>query len=187
MEAVHDPDQSSVSWVARLVEVLQPLSLRADRLAGMELFAGLRWSDLEFAAGLLYETEVERGTRMTVQGRPSSRLLLITQGEALVSANARPLRVVGYGDAVGTAALLKGGGSPETTIALSAIHAFTTGQEQFRELASRPSIRARLIASLPPRRPRPWVASGPGRRARRPSSRGGSALHPGGRPKDRSR
>src|SRR5438445_332987 len=41
MEAVHDPDQSSVSWVARLVEVLQPLSLRADRLAGMELFAGL--------------------------------------------------------------------------------------------------------------------------------------------------
>jgi hypothetical protein len=32
MEAVHDPDQSSTSWVARLVEVLQPLSLRADRL-----------------------------------------------------------------------------------------------------------------------------------------------------------
>src|SRR5438309_11234625 len=92
MEAVHDPEHSSVSWVARLVEVLQPLSLRADRLAAMGLFAGLRWSDLEFAADLLVETDVDRGTRMTVQGRPTSRLWLITQGEALVSANARPLR-----------------------------------------------------------------------------------------------
>jgi CRP-like cAMP-binding protein len=107
MEAVHDPDQSSTSWVARLVEVLQPLSLRADRLAGME---------------------------------------------ALVSANARPLRVVGYGDAVGIAPLLNGGGSPETTIALSAIRALTVGQDQFRELASRPSIRARLVGALPHRR-----------------------------------
>ena len=40
-------------------------------------------------------------TRMTVQGRPTSGLWLITEGEALVSANARPLRVLGYGDAVG--------------------------------------------------------------------------------------
>jgi CRP-like cAMP-binding protein len=152
MEAVHDPDQSSVTWVARLVEVLQPLSLRADRLAGMELFAGLRWSDLEFAADLLYETEVERGTRMTVQGRPSSRLWLIMLGEALVSANARPLRVVGYGDAVGVAPLLNGCGSPETTIALSAIRALTAGQDHFHQLASRPAIRARLAAAVPRRR-----------------------------------
>ena len=154
LEAVHNPDQSSISWVARLVEVLQPLSLRADRLAGMPLFARLRWSDLEFAADLLYETEVERGTRMTVQGRPSSRLWLITSGEALVSANARPLRVVGYGDAVGIASLLNGGGSPETTIAVSAIRALTAGQDQFQGLASRPSIRARLAAAVPRRRRR---------------------------------
>jgi len=42
MEAIHGAGHSSVSWVAKLVEVLQPLSLRADRLAAMELFAGLR-------------------------------------------------------------------------------------------------------------------------------------------------
>src|SRR3989475_11439578 len=90
MKAIHDPVHSTVSWVARLVEVLQPLSLHADRLAGMALFVGLRWSELEFAADLLHETDVERGTRMTVQGRPSSRLWLITQGEALVSANTWP-------------------------------------------------------------------------------------------------
>lgn len=150
MEASHDPGQSSVSWIARLVEVLQPVSIRA-RLAGMELFAGLRWSDLEFAADLLHETEVDRGTRMTVQGRPSGRLWLITQGEALVSANARPMRVVGYGDAVGIASLLEGGGSPETTIALSPIRALTAGPDHFRELAARPSIRERLIAAAPSR------------------------------------
>ncbi len=108
---------------------------------------------------------------MTVQGRPSSRLWLITSGEALVSANARPLRVVGYGDAVGIASLLNGGGSrvvgygdavgiasllngggsPETTIAVSAIRALTAGQDQFHGLVSRPSIRARLAAGMPRR------------------------------------
>src|SRR5260370_36795282 len=120
MEAIHDPGRSSVSWVARLLEVLQPLSLRADRLAGMELFAGLGWSDLELVADLLNETEGQRGTRMTVQGRPSSSLWLITHAAALVSADARPLRVAGYGDAVGLASMPQGGGSPDTPIAVSA-------------------------------------------------------------------
>ena len=149
MEAIDDPGQSSISWVAKLVEVLQPLSLRADRLAGMSLFAGLRWSDLEFAADRLRETEVERGTRMTVQGHPSSRLWLITQGEALVSADARPLRVVAYGDPIGIASLLHGGHALETTIALTPIRALAAGADQFRELAERPSIRERLLAFAP--------------------------------------
>src|SRR5260370_7515089 len=95
MEAIHDPAQSSVSWVARLLQVLQPLSVRADRLAAIGLFAGLRWSDLEFVADLFRESEVDRGTRMTVQGRPASRLWLITQGQALVSSNAPPLPLAG--------------------------------------------------------------------------------------------
>jgi CRP-like cAMP-binding protein len=154
MEAIDDLERSSVSWVGRLVEVLQPLSLRADRLAGMRLFAGLRWSDLEFAADRLRETEVDRGTRMTVQGRPSYRLWLIIEGEALVSANARPLRVVGYGDAVGIASLIDGGGSPETTIALTPIKALAADPDQFRELNTRSSIRARLAAEVPARRRR---------------------------------
>src|SRR5260370_42668249 len=98
---------------------------------------------------------------MHVQGRPSSRLWLLTSGEALVPANAGPLKVVGYGDAVGIASLLNGGGSPETTIALSAIRALTAGRDQFQELVSRPSIRARLAAALPPRGPRPRPQRGP--------------------------
>jgi CRP-like cAMP-binding protein len=154
MEAIDDLERSSVSWMGRLVEVLQPLSLRADRLAAMRVFAGLRWSDLEFAADRLRETEIDRGTRMTVQGRPSYRLWLITEGEALVSANARPLRVVGYGDAVGIASLIGGGGSPETTIALTPIKALAADPDQFRELNTRPSIRARLGAEVPTRRRR---------------------------------
>src|SRR6202023_1938788 len=123
---------------------------------------GLRWSDLEFAADLLNEIAVDRGTGMTVQGRPTSRLWLITEGEALVSANARPLRVLGYGDAVGIASLLHGGGSPDTTIALTPIRALAAGPDQFRELVGRPVIRQRLVAATQPTT----------RRAKRPSSRG---------------
>ena len=154
MEAIHDPGHSSASWVARLVEVLQPLSVRADRLATMDLFAGLRWSDLEFVADRFEDTEVERGTRMTVQGRPSSRLWLITQGEALVSANARPLRVAGYGDAIGLTSMLLGGGSPDTTIALGTMRALAASPDKFRELVERPAIRERLVAAVPTRRRR---------------------------------
>src|SRR5260370_42179514 len=100
MEAVRGREPAGGSWGGGLIELLQPLSVRADRLAGIELFAGLRWSDLEFAADLLREIEVARGTRMTVQGQPGGRFWLIIEGEALVSADARPMRVAGYGDPV---------------------------------------------------------------------------------------
>jgi CRP-like cAMP-binding protein len=145
MEAISSKP-SAPGWMARLVEVLQPVSIRADRLASMELFAGLRWSDLEFAAGLLYETDVARGTRLTVQGRPNSRLYLIAEGEALVSADARPIRVAGMGDAIGIAGMLYGINSLETTIALSPIRALTAEALQFRELTRHRPIRLRLTA-----------------------------------------
>jgi CRP-like cAMP-binding protein len=147
MEAISSRAKPSTGWVARLVEVLQPVSVRADRLASMGLFAGLRWSELEFAAALLYETDVDRGTRMTVQGRPTSRLYLITEGEALVSADARPLRVADAGDAIGIAGMLYGINSLETTIALTPIRALAAESVQFRELTRHRPIRLRLTAA----------------------------------------
>jgi CRP-like cAMP-binding protein len=171
MEAAQYPEQSSVSWVARLVELLQPLSVRADRLAGIELFGGLRWADLEFAADLLRETEVERGTRMTVQGQPSRWFWLIIEGEALVSANARPLRMAGYGDPVGLTSMLLGRGSPETAIALGPIRALAAGPEEFRELIARPSVRARFAAVI-------RDAGRPGRSRPRPQSSEAASASP---------
>lgn len=154
---------SGPGWVSRLIEALQPLSVRADRLGSIELFAGLEWSNLEFAAGCFSETLVERGTRMTVQGHPSLRLWLITQGEALVSADARPIRVAARGDVVGGATLLTRLNSPETTVALSSIRAFEAGPQQFRELIRDRSIRRRLARLSESKRP-----------ARRRSSAGAS-------------
>ena len=136
-----------------MVEALQPLSIRADRLASIRLFAGLQRADLEFAARCFAETLVERGTRMTVQGHPSLRLWLITQGEALVSADARPIRVAARGDVVGGATLLSQLNSPETTIALTSIRAFEAGPQQFRELIRDRSIRRRLATINGSRRP----------------------------------
>ncbi len=131
-------------WVARIVQVLQPLSARADRLGAMPLFDGFRWPELEAAAGLFEEEEVARGTRLTVQGRPDGRLWLIASGEALVSADARPLRVIGPGDAAGIHGMLYSIASPETTIALGAMRALTAGRAEFAELAADDRIRLRL-------------------------------------------
>ena len=134
-------------WMARLVEVLQPASIRADRLGATAAFAGLAFPDLALAAEILSETLVERGARMTVQGRPSSRLWLILEGEALVSADARPIRVATRGDLVGLTSMFYATNSPETAIALSSIRAFEAGPNQFRRLLKHRPIRQRLAAA----------------------------------------
>ncbi len=112
----------------------------------MPLFEGLGRPELEAAADLLEEVEVKRGTRLTVEGRPDSRFWLLIDGEALISADARPLRVAGHGDAVGLAGMLHPVGSPETTIALGRIRALAAGPAEFGELVKMDPIRLRLAA-----------------------------------------
>jgi CRP-like cAMP-binding protein len=141
-----DPNEASPRWVARLAEVLQPLSVRADRLGAMPLFEGFHWAELEELAALFEDIEIGRGTRLTVQGRRDSRLWLISEGEALVSADARPLRVIGRGEAAGVAGMLFALASPETTIALGAMSALAIGPDGFRKLAAETRIRLRLTA-----------------------------------------
>ncbi len=143
-----NPETADRAWLSRLVEALRPRSKRADRLGSMGVFSGLEWPDLEFAAGFLAETLVERGTRMTVQGRPSSRLWIITGGQALLSADARPLRVATRGNVIGGMTMLYGRPSPETALALTPIQAFEAGPDQFRELIAHSAIRRRLTAAV---------------------------------------
>ena len=132
--------------MARLVEVIWPLKARADRLGAMALFDEFGWPDLESVAALFEEVEVSRGTRLTAQGRPDACFWLISEGEALVSADARPLRVIGPGDAAGVPSMLYSIASPETTIALAAMRALRAGPAEFAELVSDDRIRRRLTA-----------------------------------------
>ena len=128
------------------MQVLWPLSARADRLGAMALFGECRWPELEAAAAFFTEIDVPRGARLTVQGRPDTRLWLISEGEALVSADARPLRVIGPGEAAGVPGMLYSIASPETTIALSSIRALGAGPGEFAELVSDDRLRRRLTA-----------------------------------------
>jgi CRP-like cAMP-binding protein len=132
--------------VASLLQILQPEAFKADLLRSMDLFGGLRWSELEVAGAQFDEVAVPRGARLTVQGRADARLCVLISGEALVSADARPLRVIGHGDTVGLASMVYRIKSPETTIALSPIRALSAGPEQFRNLIRQATIRRRLTA-----------------------------------------
>ena len=146
--------------LSRIVELLQPLTVRADQLGSMALFGGFRWKELEQFAAHLDEVHAPRGTRLTVQGRREPRLWLLTEGEALVSADARPLRVSRPGDAAGLVSLLYGMRSPETTIALSPIRALSAGPAQFRELVSAPRLRLRLTGAAREQLQGPKLADG---------------------------
>ncbi len=145
--------------ISRLVEILQPLSIRADQLGSMALVDGFQWADLEELAANLDEVHVPRGSRMTVQGRLDNRFWLIVDGEALVSADARPLRVAGHGDPVGLSGVMYGVRSPETSIALVPVRALTAGPHQFQELIAMDSLRRRLttLAGDHLRHRRPWT------------------------------
>jgi CRP-like cAMP-binding protein len=132
--------------LSRIVELIQPLAIRADQLGSMDLFREHRWFELEQFASHLDEMRLPRGARLTVQGRLEQRLWLIVEGEALVSADARPIRVSGHGDAAGLPSMLYGTRSLETTIALAPIRAFAAGPHQFQELVSNPRLRQRLTA-----------------------------------------
>jgi CRP-like cAMP-binding protein len=141
-----EPGEGGTGWASRLVEILQPATVRAGQLASMTLFEGLGWPELEAVAGLLDTVEVRRGTRLTVQGRYEACLWLIVEGHALLSADARPLRVMGHGDAIGVASVLYGIRSQETTIALSPIRALVAGPDRARDLAGRPRLGRQLTA-----------------------------------------
>lgn len=130
----------------KVLQILQPDSFKADALGSMDLFGGLRWPELEEAGAQLDEVVFPRGARLTIQGQPDSRLALLVSGQALVSADARPLRVIGHGDPVGLAGMLYQIRSPETTIALSPIRALVAGPEQFRQLIGQATICRRLTA-----------------------------------------
>jgi CRP-like cAMP-binding protein len=112
----------------------------------MDLFEGFRWAELEGFAGLFEEVGVARGARLTVQGRPDRRLWVISEGEALVSADARPLRVIGHGGAAGVAGMLHSIASPETTTALRPLRALVAGRPEFAELVRNSRMRRRLTA-----------------------------------------
>lgn len=157
------------TWMSRLVEVLQPLSLRADRLAATRLFAGMARPDLEVVAGLVSEALVDRGARMTVQGLVPARVWLMLEGQAMVSADARPVRVARYGDLIGLESMLRATGSLETTIALSPIRAFAMDRDQFRRLMAHPPVRARLTAASA--RPRSSAGGSASRTAAKPAGR----------------
>ena len=78
-----------------MVEALQPLNFRADRLASIRLFAGLQRADLEFAARCFAETLVERGTRFEAgpqQFRELIRDRSIRRRLATINGSRRPAR-----------------------------------------------------------------------------------------------
>ncbi len=141
-----DPKDPGGNLVVRVLQILRPEAARADMLRSMALFGDLRWPELEEFGAQFDEVMVPRGTRLTVQGQADTHLRLLVSGEALVSADARPLRVIGHGDPVGLASMLYRIKSPETTIALSPIRALSAGPEQLRTLLRQATIRRRLTA-----------------------------------------
>ena len=141
-----DPDEATGEWVLKVLQIFAPEAINADLLRSMELFGGLRWPELEVVGAQFDQVAVPRGARLSVQGRADSRLCVLISGEALVSADARPLRVIGHGDTVGLTSMLYRIKSPETTVALSPIRALSARPEQFRELIRQATIRRRLTA-----------------------------------------
>lgn len=147
IEIAEPGGSATLGWIRKLIETVQPLASRADRIGATGIFAGLSWAELQAAAANFEEHRIERGFRLTVQGRPATTAWLILEGSALVSADARPRRVASRGHMLGLPSVLGASASPETAIALSPLLAFGAGAEQLKVLMADGQIRQRLVAA----------------------------------------
>jgi MFS family permease len=76
-------------------------------LRGVPIFAPLPGAALEHLAGRLMQLKYGAGTEVIRQGDPGDRFYLVGEGEVDVTADGRPLAVLGAGDYFGEIALLR--------------------------------------------------------------------------------
>ncbi|MGI8661615.1 MAG: Crp/Fnr family transcriptional regulator [Acidimicrobiales bacterium] len=121
----------------------------AERLAGVELFAGFEPAELNRVAALVEEVEAEQGAVLTEQGKPAKVCFVIVSGEAGVVVGEERVATLGPGDLVGEMALIDNGPRSATVRALTPMRLLALDAERFRILLDQhPKANRAIMAKL---------------------------------------
>jgi len=118
-----------------------------DLLAGVPLFAGLSRRHLRRLAQHADVTTFRKGEFIVKQEQAGGTFYVLTEGEAKVLRNGRPIGTLEPGDFLGEIALLDGGPRSADVIALTPITSIRIFKRAFdRMVAEEPGVAAKILA-----------------------------------------
>ena len=124
------------------------MSRRKHRLHQVELFDGLRTTQLAAVDRLFTEIVLPAGTDLIAEGRIGREFFVISDGEVAVERDGQEIARLSAGDFVGEAALLTAGPRNATVRALTDVRVLVQNTREFASLLdSLPTVRERIHAA----------------------------------------
>jgi voltage-gated potassium channel len=118
------------------------------RLHDMELFSGLRGSQLEKVDRLFTEVVLPAGTDLIAEGGVGREFFVIADGDVAVRKQGREIARLSAGDFVGEVALIGDGRRNATVRALTPVRVLVQNRREFASLLDAvPDVRERVSAA----------------------------------------
>lgn len=127
------------------MKVIDP---KVDLLHRLPSLAAVRWRDLATVAPLVEDLGVRAGTVLVHEGELCHEVVLVLEGEGVVSVDGRPVGVVGPGDVVGDVAVRDQVAHATTVTAATHLHVLVAGPESCRAFVRHPVVVRHVTAAL---------------------------------------
>jgi CRP-like cAMP-binding protein len=125
------------------------MTVSADRLRAVPLFAGLTDRAFDAVAGLAVEQELPEGSVLAAEGGPGDAFFLVLDGRIAVTRDGSPVRELGGGDFLGEIALVDRRPRTATATALTQVTVAVIDAAAFTELMERHSaVRHGILVAL---------------------------------------
>ncbi len=122
------------------------LSTKNDRLLAVPMFSACTRKELDLVAKLTTETELPEGSVLIAEGQPAHELVIILEGDAIVTRKGLEVSRIGAGDFVGEVALLDNGPRTATVIATSPLRVEVIEARDFEQLMQEVPTVTRKVA-----------------------------------------
>ena len=127
---------------------MKTLDPKVALLRRLPSLAAVRRRDLAAVAPLVEDLGVRAGTVLVHEGELCHEVLLVLEGEAVVSVDARTVGVIGPGDVVGDVAVRDQVAHATTVIATTDLHVLVAGPESYRAFVRHPVVVRHVTATL---------------------------------------
>ena len=124
------------------------MTLRADALKELPLFADLSGKDREFIAKHMDEVSFDQGAALINQDEPNDKFFVLTQGEVDVIVSGQPRQKLGAGSFFGEISMQRGVSATATIVASTPAQAYVMTREQFTALGTSADVRSRLQVTI---------------------------------------
>ena len=124
------------------------MTLRAEALKTLPMFAGLSGNDRELISRYMDELSFAPGSMLIRQGETNHTFYILTDGEADVSVAGEPRQTLRRGDFFGEISMKHRIPATATVVARTSVQAYVMSHEQFGALSAAPTVLLRLEAAI---------------------------------------